>query len=180
MSETRDPIAVTRRWVEEFVAGLGLCPFAAPVLESLRIVATPATELGGLLRAFEAELSLLLESDVSTTLLVTPEMLADFEDYLDAFTVLEAGLAEAGLEGVFQVASFHPDYRFADVEADDVSNFSNRSPYPLFHLIRETDITAAIESHPDPEGIPRRNVERLRELGRRGLPFWGFGAPPER
>lgn len=178
MERVEPPDAAVRRWVEQFVVGLGLCPFAAPVLQTMRVVTTPATSLEGLLRAFEAELQRLVDSDpgaLPTTLLVAPDMLADFEDYLDALALLEAALADAGLEGEIQVASFHPEYRFADADPDDVAHYTNRAPYPTFHLLREAHVSEAVDRHPDPEGIPIRNVAQLRALGLAGLPFWTRG-----
>jgi hypothetical protein len=106
---------------------------------------------------------------VETTLLVLTEGLEDFDDYLDLLEIAEALLADRGYEGTFQLASFHPDYVFADAEPDDPANFTNRSPYPMWHLLREAGLERALEHHPDPEGIPARNVEAMRELGHEAL-----------
>ncbi len=175
MDPHEPPDVAVRRWVEQFVVALGLCPFAAPVMSTLRVVATDATSLEHLLRAFQGELNRLVNAApkaLPTTLLVVPgPLLADFEDYLDALALLEAALADAGVEGEIQVASFHPDYRFADADPDDVAHYTNRAPHPTFHLIREADISAAVERHPDPDGIPARNVDLLRSLGLDGLPW---------
>lgn len=168
MSTDPDVEARTRRWIEQVVVGLSLCPFARPVLPTLRIAVTPARDLEALLGALAAELGRLVGSDptaLPTTVLVVPEALADFDDYLDALAVVEAALEDAGLEGEIQVASFHPRYRFEGAPADDPANYSNRSPYPMFHLLREADVGAAVDAHPDPEGIPARNIERLRAMG---------------
>lgn len=173
------PEDAVRRWVRDFVVALGLCPFAAPVLDRLRVVSTDAVDLPTLAAAFADELERLVETDADalpTTVLVTPKMLADFDDYLDALGLLEASIAHSGLEGVVQLASFHPDYRFDGAPEGDVANFTNRAPYPAFHLLREADITRAVEHHPDIEGVPGRNVDRLRALGRAGLPFWSGAA----
>lgn len=157
-----------RRWLERVVIGEGLCPFARPVADRLRITVSTATELDGLIEDLAAELQRLLDSPAGalpTTILAIPHMLADFEDYLDALEVAEAVLADAGLEGEIQIASFHPDYRFADAPPDDPAHSTNRSPVPLFHLLREEDVEQALATHPDPEAIPARNQAHFRALG---------------
>ncbi len=163
------PTAVAvRRWIEEIVIGENLCPFARPVFDRLRVAVSDARTLDGLIGDLAAELQRLLDSPAGvlpTTVLAVPRMLADFEAYLDALAVAEAVLADAGLEGEIQIASFHPAYRFADAPADDPAHFTNRSPVPLFHLIREDDVDQALASHPDPDGIPQRNQARFRALG---------------
>ncbi len=161
------PADEVRRWIEEVVVGLNLCPFARPVMARLRVVESEAADLEALLYDLQAELSALVSTppaELPTTVLVVPHFLADFHDYLDALEVVEAALVDAELEGVIQVASFHPDYVFADAEPDDPANRTNRSPLPAFHLIREEDVAAAVASHPDPECIPARNVALMRRL----------------
>ena len=160
----------TRRWVEAVVIGLDLCPFAARPFHAGRVLyrVTQATDSDGLYRAFLTLLEDMYADDGSaweTALLVVDGALADFDDYLDLLEMLEAAVAAVGLEGDFQLASFHPDYRFDGVPADDPANWSNRSPLPMFHLIRQAGLTAALASFPDPEQIPVRNVARLRSLG---------------
>lgn len=166
---THDPVeAITRRWIERVVVGLSLCPFARPVLPRLRVAVTDADDLEALLGALVDELQRLVDTDpeaLPTTVLVVPDGLADFDAYLDALALVEAALADTGLDGEIQVASFHPRYRFDGVPPDDPANYSNRSPYPMFHLLREADVSRAVDTHPDPEGIPTRNIERLRALG---------------
>lgn len=157
-----------RRWIEAVVIGQGLCPFARPVLERTRIAVSAAVDLEGLIGDLAVELQRLLDTPpalLPTTVLATPRMLADFDDYLDALAVAEAVLADADLEGIVQIASFHPDYRFADAPDDDPAHYTNRSPVPLFHLLRQDDLQHAIDGHPDPDGIPARNQRRLRALG---------------
>lgn len=165
---------VTRAWIEHFVIGLGLCPFAAAPFNADRIGIRVSTahDAEGIYQAF---LSLLFEmftsdpAELETALLVVPAGLASFDHYLDMLETLENAVLEAGAEGMVQVASFHPQYTFGDAAADDPANHSNRSPYPMFHLIREDGLAAALESYPDPDAIPARNVERLRALGMQGI-----------
>jgi hypothetical protein len=166
------PVAQVRRWVELLVVGEGLCPFAAkPMREGqVRITASEATDAEGVFRDFLAEVEHLLAVDASvveTTLLATPYALADFAGYLDLLGRMESALEELELESVLQLASFHPDYRFEGEPEDDASHYTNRSPYPVFHLIRQSSIDRALQDWPgDPEEIPRRNQRRMRELGR--------------
>ena len=165
---------LTRRWLERFVIGLGLCPFAAQPfrLDRIAYLVCDDTALEGIYRAFLGALEALVLADPQeqeTALLILSRGLPDFDDYLDGLAVLEQAVDDAGLDGVIQVASFHPDYCFEGVSRDDPANFTNRSPLPMFHLIREEGLAAALESYPDPELIPERNVRRLRELGVRGI-----------
>ncbi|WP_296058004.1 DUF1415 domain-containing protein [uncultured Amphritea sp.] len=165
---------ITRQWVETMVVGLSLCPFAAPVVRdnSLRYAVTEAQGGESLVAAFMAEVELILAADeheVSTTLFIVPAGLEDFYDYLDHLRLFEELLEQAGLEGVLQLASFHPAYRFAGVPEDDLSHWSNRSPWPAFHIIREAEMSRALTHYANPEQIPERNIRLLRELGREGL-----------
>ncbi|THF63219.1 DUF1415 domain-containing protein [Pseudothauera rhizosphaerae] len=160
----------TRRWLEDVVIGLNLCPFAHQPHQHgrIRITVTEAADEESLLEALQEEMSLLdaaEETEIETTLLVTPYMLDDFEQYNQFFDLVDVWLQEFGWEGDYQVASFHPDYRFADTDPDDPGNLTNRSPWPVFHLIRESSIDRALASHPDVDGIPARNIERVKALG---------------
>jgi hypothetical protein len=160
----------TRRWVEQFVIGLRLCPFAAAPADGGRIHyrVSSAVSQDDLYQDFLALLYELFTSDpveMETALLILERGFVDFDDYLDALAMLDGLVVEAGAEGLVQVASFHPDYRFEGAAADDPANYTNRSPYPMFHLIREDGLAAALESVADPEAIPERNAARLRELG---------------
>ncbi|TDG15713.1 DUF1415 domain-containing protein [Seongchinamella unica] len=160
----------TRRWLDEFVVGLNLCPFARPLLTSpqLRIVTCPAADPSALQHFFLSELDRVQsspESEIATSLLVFTTALADFEDYLDFLGLAHDLLGESGLEGVIQLASFHPDYQFEGEPANAASHFSNRSPWPTIHLIREDMLERVLLDYPDPAGIPGRNVERLEALG---------------
>ena len=166
-------IAQTRAWVDRAVIGLNLCPFAkAPQVKGLvRYVVSTATDPAALLADLMAELERLAESSaekLETTLLIHPQVLTDFAEYNDFIEVAEDTVAELDLEGVLQVASFHPDYQFADTEADDLSNATNRSPFPTLHLIREESIDRAVEAFPEAELIYQTNIATLQRLGTEG------------
>ena len=166
-------IAETRAWVDRAVIGLNLCPFAkAPQVKGLvRYVASAATDPAALLADLIDELERLAESPadrLETTLLVHPGVLADFADYNDFLDLAEDTVAELDLEGVLQVASFHPDYQFEGTAADDIGNASNRSPYPTLHLIREASIDRAVEAFPEAESIFETNIATLEKLGAEG------------
>jgi hypothetical protein len=166
-------LAETRAWVERAVIGLNLCPFAkAPQVKGLvRYVLSEAADAEALLAALVSELRLLAESPadrVETTLLIHPRVLGDFADYNDFLGLAEGAVAELGLEGVVQVASFHPRYQFADSAPDDVANATNRSPYPTLHLLREDSIARAVAAFPEAEAIYEANIETMERLGAEG------------
>ena len=168
-----DPIADTRRWLERAVIGLNLCPFAKAVVakDQVRFVLSDATDPAQLLETLGEELVHLRNSDpatLDTTLIVHPHVLQDFLDYNDFLDAADGLVEELGLEGVLQVASFHPRYQFADSDPDDVENFTNRSPYPTLHLLREDSVSRAVAAYPDPDVIVERNVQTLRKLGTEG------------
>ena len=168
-----DPIADTRRWVERAVIGLNLCPFARAVVArgQVRYVLSDATTPEALLETLGEELLHLRgtpASEVDTTLVVHPRVLADFLDYNDFLDEADALVEQLGLEGQLQVASFHPRYRFAGSDEDDVANFTNRSPWPTLHLLREDSVSRAVDAFPDPDAIVDRNIATLRELGHAG------------
>ena len=172
--ESARAIEVTRRWLERFVIGLELCPFAAEPyrLERIGYVTCDEPTLEGIYPAFLATLESLVLADpreTETLLFILTRGLSDFDDYLDGLAIFEQVVGDAGLEGVIQLASFHPDYRFQGEPDDDPANFSNRSPLPMFHLLREDSLTAALASYPQPGSIPERNIRRLRELGLGGI-----------
>jgi hypothetical protein len=165
-----DARAITLRWLHECVLGLDLCPFAAPVLSSgaVRIAVCPAVDEAEQLRGFLAELDKLQassEDDIATTLLVYPNGLEDFDDYLAVLDAAQDLLEESGLSALVQLASFHPRYQFDGVCAAALSNYTNRSPLPVIHLLRESSVTRVLASFPDPEAIPGRNIARLEALG---------------
>lgn len=161
-----DPV---RHWLETFVIELNLCPFAKRefINNRVRFQLSKATTEQQLIDDLHHEL-VLLDDDASieTTLLIHPHVLEDFYDYNDFLDLADALLVQLDLEGVYQIASFHPDYQFADTEADDVENYTNRSPYPLLHLIREDSLTEAVAHYPTPEQIPERNIALLKQLGK--------------
>lgn len=163
-----------RHWLEIMVVGEGLCPFAArPMREGrVRIAVCAEDDDDGIYRCVLQEVERLLNdsaSRIETTVVALPRGLESFDHYLDMLGMLEDALEELSLDGVLQLASFHPDYVFDGVAADDVSNYTNRSPCPLFHLIREEELAAALESYPEPERIPERNRQRMHELGLQGI-----------
>ena len=156
-------------WLDEVVIGLDLCPFAArPRREQrVRIAVSHATTEEALLDDLLAELERLSDTPaeaLETTLLAIPDMLADFADYNDFLDAVDLWVEQFGWEGELQVASFHPQYQFADTDADDPGNLTNRSPWPLLHIIREESLEKAIEHYPDVEGIPERNIARMKAL----------------
>ena len=161
-------IAATRRWLESVVIELDLCPFAGRELRDDRVrfsVTDAATDVQ-LLQALEAELELLSDNTViETTLLVHPQVLADFEDYNQFLGLADALLEQMQLDGVFQIASFHPDYQFANTHPDDAENYTNRSPHPILHILREESLARAIEHAADIDQIPLRNIQKMNELG---------------
>lgn len=173
MTATPDPIDDTRRWIERAVIGLNLCPFAKAVVakSQVRYVLSDATTSGALLEALGVELALLRDTpatDIDTTLIVHPQVLTDFLDYNDFLDSADALVAELGLEGTLQVASFHPHYQFAGTDAEDIENATNRSPYPTLHLLREDSVSRAVAAYPDPDAIIERNVATLQQLGAEG------------
>ena len=168
-----DPIDATRRWVERAVIGLNLCPFAKAVYvkQQVRFVLSDASTPEALLEELAEELVLLRDIDpdqVDTTLIVHPDVLTDFLDYNDFLDNADAAVEALDLQGVIQVASFHPDYKFAGTMPDDISNYTNRSPYPTLHLLREASIDRAVEAFPDADVIVERNVKTLDALGHAG------------
>lgn len=163
----------TRRWLERAVIGLNLCPFAKAVYnkQQVRIVVSDATTEAALLAELGEELALLRDTDpemIDTTLIVHPHVLISFLDYNDFLDLADGLVAEMDLEGIIQVASFHPDYQFADADIDDVSNNTNRSPYPTLHLLREDSIDRAVSAYPEPDVIFERNIDTVTELGHDG------------
>ena len=166
----RDPIAATRQWLERAVIGLNLCPFAKAVhaKDQVRFVLSDATTPEALLEQLGEELLRLRDTPadaIDTTLLVHPRVLGDFLDYNDFLDDADALVEALELDGVLQVASFHPDYQFAGSAPDDVDNFTNRAPYPTLHLLREDSVARAVAAFPDPDAIVERNIETLRRLG---------------
>ncbi|MDY3557485.1 DUF1415 domain-containing protein [Gemmata sp. JC673] len=172
-----DPDAVieaTQRWIREVVIGLNLCPFARRVFDGglIRYSVTDAADTAALAAALTEQLHSLATAPaevIETAFLIHPNALADFFDYNDFVAGADELVAELGLEGVIQIASFHPQYQFAGTRPDDVENYTNRSPFPMLHLLREESISRVND---DPEkllDIPKRNIETIRKLGRAKL-----------
>ncbi len=170
---TEDAIATTRRWLERAVIGLNLCPFAKAVYvkEQVRFVVSDASTPEALLEHLAEELLLLRDTpseQIDTTLLIHPDVLTDFLDYNDFLENADAAIEALDLQGILQVASFHPDYQFAGTAPGDIGNYTNRSPFPTLHLLREASIDRAVEAFPEPDAIIERNLETLNKLGLEG------------
>jgi hypothetical protein len=170
---TEEILAATKHWLEAAVIGLDLCPFARAVHAqgliryAVSSADTPELLLADLLR----ELQTLVEADpaeIETTLLIHPGTLTDFLDYNDFLDVADAAIEDLGLAGVLQIASFHPRYQFASTEPDDIENYTNRSPYPILQLLRESSVERAVATFPDTSRIFEKNIETLRRLGLEG------------
>jgi len=166
-------IAETRAWVQRAVVGLNLCPFAkAPLAKGqIRFVVCESDDPRLLLDALIAQMRALVAADpagVETTLLIHPNALVDFAEFNDFLDAADAALEELDLEGVLQVASFHPNYQFADAAADDLGNATNRSPYPTLHLLREASVERAVAAFPEAEAIYEANIATLEALGADG------------
>ena len=166
-----EALGLTRHWLERAVIGLNLCPFAKAVYakQQVRFVYSDATTPEQLIEQLGEELLLLRDTpadQVDTTLLVHPHVLQDFLDYNDFLDQADALVESLALDGVLQVASFHPDYQFADSAFDDLANCTNRSPFPTLHLLREDSVERAVAAFPDPDAIVDRNIETLERLGR--------------
>ena len=166
-------VAATRHWLEVAVIGLNLCPFAKAVhvKQQIRYAVTQASSEGELLAVLRDELSLLAKADaneIDTTLLIHPQALTDFIDYTAFLRKADRLLRSQGHEGTLQIASFHPAYEFAGSSPDDIENCSNRSPFPMLHLLREDSIERAVAVFPDAGEIYERNIETLRRLGHTG------------
>ena len=171
----RDEVAAAiRLWIEKAVIGLELCPFARQVYvrDQVRIVVSEARHLDAFLEQLDDELDLLAETDpaeVDTSLLIHPTLFADFETFNEVVGIAEEAVFEHELDGVLQVASFHPRFQFEGTDEDDIGNYTNRAPFPTLHLIREDSLAKALASFPgDPEAIYKRNIETLEKLGHEG------------
>ena len=173
MAVTDSPeVALTREWVRQIVIGEGLCPFAAPVFDQLLIEANLSEDENELTEALMVLMQRLVSTpatEMPTALFVTPAAFQDFDRYWNWYDICDRLLAGMGFEGVIQLASFHPHYRFEGEDEGDISHYSNRSPYPMIHIIREQDIDQALASVSQPERIPERNRRHLRRLGYQGL-----------
>ena len=161
-----------RRWLESFVIDLNLCPFAKRELvkNRIRFKVTNATTEEELLTVLQAEVDILTADEaIETTLLIHPQVLQDFGEYNQFLQLSDALLQQLNLEGVYQIASFHPDYQFANTQLEDVENYTNRSPYPMLHVLREKSLERVIADFPDTDEIPVRNMALMRRLGRKEI-----------
>jgi uncharacterized protein len=166
-------IANTERWLERAVIGLNLCPFAKAVhvKKQIRYVVSSATTPEALLEELINELELLAESSaekIDTTLLIHPQVLTDFLDYNDFLDIADEALAELDLDGELQIASMHPHYQFADTQPEDMENYTNRSPYPTLHLLRESSVDKAVAAFPEADQIFEKNIATMNKLGHEG------------
>ena len=167
-----DIVRNVEHWLGQFVITLNLCPFARRVSldGGIRYTVSGASTEAELTQALEDELNLLLANpSIETTLLIHPHVLGNFYDYNEYLSATERLLKQPGFEGIFQIASFHPDYQFAGTKPGDAENYSNRTPYPLLHLLREDAVTKAVDGYPDIDSIPDNNLRRLNNLGREVL-----------
>ncbi len=161
-------IQQTKNWLSSVIIEHSICPFAKREHDNDRIhyevikSKDLETQLEQLILQCEA-----LDNDASreTSLLIFPDALSDFEDYLDLVEIGNELMTKQGYEGVYQLASFHPQYRFADSSIDDASNYTNRSPYPMLHILREESIEKVLANYPNPEDIPERNIKLTQDLG---------------
>ena len=163
----------TRQWLEKAVIGLNLCPFAkAPHVKNLvRISVSQARHLDGFLEDLDRELQLLGDTpadELETTLLVHPTLFPDFDTFNQMLDIADAAIVDNGLEGIVQIAPFHPDFQFEGTDSDDIGNYTNRSPYPTLHLIREDSIAKAAQAFPDASAIFERNIALLEKMGHEG------------
>jgi len=165
-------IQQTRAWVRDFIVAHNICPFARKELERGGIHYEACQE-----KKVEAALSGLIEmcqrldvdGDTGTVLFILPASFIDFNDYLDLLDMANDLLLKQGYEGIYQLASFHPDYCFEGMDSDDASNYTNRSPYPMLHIIREAELEKILEKYPNPEAIPERNIDYCQKLGNAAL-----------
>ena len=172
-------LAATRHWLEKAVIGLNLCPFAKAVYvkNQVRLVVSQARHADDLLEELDRELDLLVATpaeQIDTTLLIHPTLFDDFLDFNDFLEVAEGVLDEHGLEGVIQLASFHPQFQFDGSEPDDIGNYSNRAPFAMLHLLREESVERAVAAYPEADTIFEKNVETLERLGNEGWKALGL------
>ena len=182
-TEERDALVLedTRRWVQRAVIGLNLCPFAksVEVKQQVRYVVSHAARTKPLLVDLKRELLALVAADpavLDTTMLVAPDGFADFLEFNDMLDRADKLLVDLDLDGVLQIASLHPQYQFADAEPDDITNFTNRAPYPTLHLLREESVDRAVVAFPNAEAIFETKMQTMQDLGPEGWAALGVGA----
>ena len=172
-------LAQTRHWLEKAVIGLNLCPFAKAVYvkNQVRLVVSHARHADDLLEELDRELDLLVATsatEIDTTLLIHPTLFEDFLDFNDFLEVADGVVDEHGLEGVVQLASFHPQFQFDGTEAEDISNYTNRAPFAMLHLLREESVEKAVEAFPEAEAIYEQNIATLENIGHSGWKALGL------
>lgn len=170
--QDKEVIQATQAWIKEFVVGLNLCPFAKQEVDrcTLRYVTTSADTEVGVLAVLTDELETLsADASIETTLLIHPQALSGFYEFNHFLGACDHLLKKMDLSGTFQIASFHPNYQFVDTEPEDAENFSNRSPYPMLHILRESSVEQAVASYPAIHELPARNLETLNQLGTQRL-----------
>ncbi len=168
MFSDQQVIAQCQQWVDKIIINLNFCPFAKKEFVNNTIyypIFRNVDKPQALQHLVEQCEYLTEHQEISTSLIIFPEQFSLFEDYLDLVSLAERCLVKKGYEGVYQIASFHPDYYFAGVDEDDVSNYTNRAPFPILHLLREDSLAKAINSHPDAEGIPDKNIALCERKG---------------
>ena len=168
MITTAEVIIQTRKWITDVVIGCNFCPFAAKVVKQKTVYYTVenSTDKKTCLASFAEEITRLdNDENIETNILILPYATVKFEDYLNLFSAAEELLKQEGYDGIYQLASFHPLYCFADAGPDDAANYTNRSPYPMLHLLRESSIDKALQNYKDPEAIPERNIDFARQKG---------------
>ena len=172
-------LAKTKHWLEAAVIGLNLCPFAKVVYvkNQVRLVVSKARHADDLLDELDRELDLLVAtpaSEIDTTLLIHPTLFDDFLDFNDFLEIAEGVVEEHGLEGVIQLASFHPKFQFDGTEVDDISNYTNRAPFAILNLLREDSVDRAVEAFPQADAIFDTNIATLEKLGLAGWKSLGL------
>ncbi len=185
ISQSDDTVVVkdTRRWLQRAVIGLNLCPFAKAVDAKGQIHYAVSRSVGfkDLLADLGPELKTLAALDPATrdtTLLIAPDALFDFLEFTDFLTHADRLLARLGFVGLFQIASFHPRYEFADAKPDDISNCTNRAPYPTLHILREQSLDRAVKAFPQAQAIFQANIDTMERIGHGGWEALGVGASP--
>lgn len=164
-------IEQTKAWIEKIVIGLNLCPFAGNPFynQQIRYVLSEAKTTEQLVKDLIEELLHLTETppdQLETTLIIHPHVLQSFHDYYHFGATTQLILEELNFAGIYQIAEFHPEFRFSGTQPDDAQNYTNRSPYPMLHILREDSVEMAIRSHPDPAAIPKENIKTMEALGR--------------
>ncbi len=175
-------VALTVKWLERAVIGLNLCPFAkgVHVKSQIHYVVTAASTHADMLEVLRYELNGLLAQESTardTTLLIAPAAFPDFLDFNDFLPECDKLLRRMKLDGIFQIASFHPQFQFAHTEPDDITNYTNRAPFPILHLLREDSIDRAVEAFPEPDAIFEKNMQTLQDLGVQGWEAFGLHSP---